>query len=417
MEGFAQTNRFLDAAREASAAFSGAWAPFLKEQIEIDRDAIDPDTLALPKALWSISPIVVTTNYDRVLRIAHENPVDLNPWSIEAPAEHGEFLRGRLTKDTLWYLHGRIGDAANVILTPDGYTRLYGSPDAEAQYTAAKRTLDGAFGSHTFLFVGFSFADEAIGTTLRAFADDMKGAAGPHYAVIAPAEAERVRALDLPIEVLEAEHGAETLDLLREMAEVVGSSEPAPAAPLAGAPTGPVADFKPTNRATYIPFPQKGDQVVGRADALAEVHRKLVDGTRTSIGQAAGVNGLGGLGKTQLAVEYAYAFRDEYPSGVVWITADQEIEPQLIETAEKARWVSPQSDHRSKLDIALRRVRTFGGGLIVYDNVESLDAIEPFLPEGGMDARPRPGLQPGRHRRALARRRLHPSLPGGRPRS
>ncbi|CAN5563283.1 hypothetical protein BH23BAC4_BH23BAC4_05390 [soil metagenome] len=385
----ADKNRNLEAALEARKALRGEWTSFLKDQIEIDTKDIDPESLTLPKALWALSPIVVTTNYDLVLKIAHGDPIHLNEWSIEAAAEQSDLLRDRLSRPTLWYLHGHIGNAAQIILTPGNYEELYGSERHREVYTAAKRVLEGALGSYTFLFVGFSFADEAVGGTLQAYAEAMKGAGGDHYAILPPAEARAVRRLDLPIEVIEAAHGDETLALLREMAGVAQSEagEPAEAPKFESAmPAGPIADFSPKHPAFYVPYRQKGDQVVGRFDALAEVRRQLETGRPTSIGQAAAFTGLGGLGKTQLAVEYAYTYRDEYPSGVVWITADQEIEPQLIEAAEKARWVSPQSDHKSKLDLALHRVRTFDNGLVVFDNIENRADIQPYLPTG--DATP-----------------------------
>lgn len=73
----------------------------------------------------------------------------------------------------------------------------------------------------------------------------------------------------------------------------------------ANANSTPIADFSPKHPAFYVPFRQKGDQVVGRNDALAEVRRQLQEGRRTSIGQAAAFNGLDGL---PLAIELAGAY-------------------------------------------------------------------------------------------------------------
>ena len=91
--------------------------------------------------------------------------------------------------------------------------------------------------------------------------------------------------------------------------------------------------------------------------------------------------GLGGLGKTQLAVEYAYRYGDEYLNGVIWLTADQDIDAQLVDLAIRARWVAPESEHKFKLEIARHRLRTFSGCLIVFDNLEQVSAIEGYSPE------------------------------------
>jgi tetratricopeptide (TPR) repeat protein len=85
------------------------------------------------------------------------------------------------------------------------------------------------------------------------------------------------------------------------------------------------------------------------------------------------------LGKTQLAVEYAYSFKDAYPNGVIWINSDQDIEVQLIELVDAAGWITPESEHKDKLAVAKQRLRAYPDCLVVFDNVESLDAIKDYL--------------------------------------
>jgi len=139
--------------------------------------------------------------------------------------------------------------------------------------------------------------------------------------------------------------------------------------------------YDPRNYVFSVPFPAKGDQVVGRNEALIAVHQQLTEGRRTAIGQTAIFHGLGGLGKTQLAVEYAFSYRHEYPNGVIWLNADQDIDAQLTELAEKALWIAPESEHKHKLDIARQRVRTYSDCLIIFDNLEELETIEDYLAE------------------------------------
>jgi hypothetical protein len=128
-------------------------------------------------------------------------------------------------------------------------------------------------------------------------------------------------------------------------------------------------------------FRAKGKYMVGRDKALEKVRQQLLAGKPTSIGQTALFQGIGGLGKTQLAVEYAYHYRDEYPNGVYWITADENIDAQLTQIAVAARWVAPESEHAIKLDVARHRLKTYSDCLIVFDNLESVDAIRDYLPD------------------------------------
>ena len=138
--------------------------------------------------------------------------------------------------------------------------------------------------------------------------------------------------------------------------------------------------YGPHNSAFLVPFRTKGKFLVGRETALEKVRQQLLTGKPTRMGQTALLQGIGGLGKTQLAVEYANKYREAYPNGVYWITADENIDAQLTQLAVDANWVAPASEHSIKLDIARHRLKTYSDCLIVFDNLESMDAIHNYLP-------------------------------------
>ena len=115
---------------------------------------------------------------------------DLEQWDIEAPVEQRELLRNGVNKPTVWHLHGHIDNAADIILTPDGYPKLYAEDTSEQKYQAALKTLQNQLSSRNFIFIGFSLADEDFVEQIQSLADIFKGAAGPHY-VLLP-EAQRV---------------------------------------------------------------------------------------------------------------------------------------------------------------------------------------------------------------------------------
>lgn len=59
---------------------------------------------------------------------------------------------------------------------------------------------------------------------------------------------------------------------------------------------------------------------VGREDELSALHATLMERGKAGI-RPAGLTGMGGVGKTQLAVAYAYRYRGHYPGGVFWVNA------------------------------------------------------------------------------------------------
>lgn len=374
---FTEENRFLEAAKEAKDGLGANWFSFLKEQFDRDHNDASPDSLELARKAWALgSNLVITTNYDKVLRWACPNVADLAEWDIEAPAEQCNLLRSGASKPIVWHLHGKIDNAAEIILTPEGYQRLYPSKDNESRYQAALETLRSQLASRSFLFIGFSLADEDFVDQLKEVDDIFQGASGPHYVLLPESQRGIFKPPANNIEpVFFSDFGPPQLQLLDEFAGCVKTVTSKTAIA-----TGEVGDFSPSKAAFNVPFHSKGDQLVGRQDALEQVRRQLQNGKRTAIGQTASFQGLGGLGKTQLAVEYAHAHRGDYPNGVIWLNADQDIIPQLIRLAEDSHWVATVSDQAFKVSMAIKRLREYSDCLIIFDNLESQDAILEFLP-------------------------------------
>jgi hypothetical protein len=61
----------------------------------------------------------------------------------------------------------------------------------------------------------------------------------------------------------------------------------------------------------------------GREGVLKKLHEALTSGSAAALSQPQAISGLGGIGKTQTAVEYVYRYRAEY-SAVLWVRAESQ---------------------------------------------------------------------------------------------
>ncbi|WP_437930195.1 SIR2 family protein [Sorangium sp. So ce291] len=242
---------YFMAAEVAREGMGPGWHRYLREVLDPPRDRIDPGSLALARAVWRLpSKLVVTTNYDQVLRYALEEPNDLMQINVDATAELSAMLRDRIERPTVWHLHGHIHDAQRLILTPDGYRQLYPSQDEEVRYRAALQALRHLLAARTFLFIGFSLDDERFGDQIAWVHEAFRGAAGPHYMLVRSRELRethrRLKALEciefLPFE----EFGGPLVSMVEELGAALGLERPPAAeaalrvAPIAGAAPPPV---------------------------------------------------------------------------------------------------------------------------------------------------------------------------------
>jgi hypothetical protein len=180
--------------------------------------------------------------------------------------------------------------------------------------------------------------------------------------------------------------GAQTR--LRQMIRgaLAGRAKPDTAPPFPGRRAMSAEPHFPGALPEVFRVPPRNPNFVGRADALASLGAKLADGTAT----VHSVHGLGGVGKTQLAIEYAYARATDYDL-VFWIAAEEPGSiPDQFATLAQLLGLDPVPEPeglQAQVHDALRAVQ---GWLLIFDNADTVEGIRPWLPRG-----PQPAGIPG----------------------
>ena len=124
--------------------------------------------------------------------------------------------------------------------------------------------------------------------------------------------------------------------------------------------------------------PRRNPAFTGREALLAGLRQRLQGGRRATV-QA--LHGMGGVGKTQLAIEYAHLFAGDYRL-VWWVDAERPelIAEQVAALAVRAGWADRAAVTAVAVDAAWERLRRADRWLLVFDNVESAGAVQPWLP-------------------------------------
>ena len=130
-------------------------------------------------------------------------------------------------------------------------------------------------------------------------------------------------------------------------------------------------------------LPPRNALFSGRAPLLRRLHRILTGRSVAAVVQATTVHGLGGVGKTQLALEYCHRYGAERDI-VWWLAAELPIAIPGQLTALARRLGIPECGDQAELLAALWDVlRDRDRWLLVYDNAENRRDLEPYLPPGG----------------------------------
>lgn len=133
------------------------------------------------------------------------------------------------------------------------------------------------------------------------------------------------------------------------------------------------------------PVPPRNPNFTGRGDLLVQLGKRLTAGGTTAVLPSA-IHGMGGIGKTQMAVEYIYRHLQDYDL-IWWIDAARatQIRAGFTELARQLD-LPGAADANTAVPAVREALRTgapYRRWLLVFDNAESPGSVRPFFPSNG----------------------------------
>lgn len=130
-----------------------------------------------------------------------------------------------------------------------------------------------------------------------------------------------------------------------------------------------------------VPLP-RNPFFTGQEALLAQIADILQIGGPTILAQSCAISGLGGIGKTRLAVEYAYRHRQRYQA-VLWCRADTREALVSSYVALAKHLHLPEQDEQDRVltvQAVIGWLSKHAGWLLILDNVDDLSLLDAFLP-------------------------------------
>src|SRR5712692_1193736 len=183
------------------------------------------------------------------------------------------------------------------------------------------------------------------------------------------------------------------VDLAREVVDIGKGVRTALEERMVSPPISPLphASSIPAQQETSLPASAwnvpyvRNPYFTGREELLKQLHENLAQNKAAALTQAQAISGLGGIGKTQTAVEYAYRYREEYRY-VLWVNAAtrDELITSFVELAAILNLPERQEKDQLKIVAAVKQwLTTHDKWLLIFDNADDLALVEDVLPSGG----------------------------------
>jgi tetratricopeptide (TPR) repeat protein len=133
---------------------------------------------------------------------------------------------------------------------------------------------------------------------------------------------------------------------------------------------------KPRPKPIFLPYPSRGTLFKGRAAFIERVRESL---TRAADGElavvATALYGLGGIGKTRAAVEYAWAFQEKYTALLFVIADTPEALPRNLAALTGERYLNlpeqAEKEEGARLHAVLDWLGANRGWLLILDNIDT----------------------------------------------
>lgn len=132
---------------------------------------------------------------------------------------------------------------------------------------------------------------------------------------------------------------------------------------------------------TNIPY-LENKFFTGRHKKIEELYNALKSNKSAAISQPLAISGLGGIGKTQTAVKYAYQYWDEYKY-ILWANADS-YDTLILDFIAIANMLNLPNKDAKEQNLVITSVNlwleTVGEWLLIFDNADEPELIEDFFP-------------------------------------
>ncbi|HUD35540.1 MAG TPA: FxSxx-COOH system tetratricopeptide repeat protein [Streptosporangiaceae bacterium] len=194
-----------------------------------------------------------------------------------------------------------------------------------------------------------------------------------------------------PVEFYKAESaviaGVSEIDAIEQLQKLIGAGN------WRAAETPSVHRVRyPGNEPAINTAPVANVRFTGREEDLRELRELLSESGASGVPVA--LQGIGGVGKTQIAIEYVHRFKTDYDV-IWWLDCQQPqfIDASLADLGAKMRdalgLTVPATTNVTEVANAvlelLHQGKDVSRWLLVFDNAEDIDAVQPYLPKSGGD--------------------------------